>query len=174
MVGLAAGIGLIVTFAMYFNQAATQSPISSSQEAVAQVPVPGQAFVSLIIQASDPGAAEAWMKTHPEDFSNQVILDDSMLAQSPVLLKAVQGAAEGKYGYPAPRVYTVEPLSASDLNSIISVLGASKLVQVYSSTGDNFNEKGEVVGKVAIEESHALVKYGNDYLTVAIHKTTTM
>ena len=135
-----------------------QSAISSSQQAAAQVPTAGHVFISLGVVPWDPGAVESWIKSHPEDFSNQVILDDSMLVKSPVLQKALQAGVGMKYAV-IPSTYTLEPLPTSDLDSIISVIGASKFVQASASTD--------------YEESRALVKYGDDYLYVTIAKTTT-
>jgi len=55
-------------------------------------------------------------------------------------------------------MYTFEPFSLPDLDSIISIICATKFIQVYSSGG--------------VEESSALVKYGDDYLYVSIHKVS--
>jgi hypothetical protein len=159
---------------MVATEGENQSTISSSQQAAAQALAAGQVFARLVVVAWDPGAAEGWIKIHPEDFSNEVILDDSILVQSSALQNALQSAVEKKYDHGGPGAYYVDPLATSDLNSIVSIIGASKFTYVQSSTESNFNEKSEVIGKVLVQNSRALVKYGDDYLWVTIFKTTTL
>jgi len=111
--------------------------------------------VMLYAAAWMPGAAEAWIKTHPEDFSNQVIINESMLVQSPALKETLQCAVEKKYDFTGPgSCGTIRPVPASHLNSIISAIGPSKFVKVYTNN--------------SYEESRALVKYGEDYVDVTI------
>jgi hypothetical protein len=171
LIGMISGIGLIVTFAIFFNEPILQYPISQSQGVDGQAPV-GHILVTLSVSAWDlePSNADEWINSHPEFIDNLVILDDSMLVRSSALEKAVQWAVEHKQDHEGAGVYMIEPLPPSDLISIERTIGASKFIQGYATVEDNYNEKGEVKGKAESEESHALVKYGTDYLTVSINK----